>query len=95
MESRYVLGDQFKADWSWRPRQTRTRIGLGLWLGFDVLAGLLRWWPRRRTSKPSQRPSPIRVRVCLGRQDQSAIKRTPRTHPDSVFNDPHMDGKTI
>jgi hypothetical protein len=22
-----------------------------LWLGLDVLAALLRWWPRRRTSK--------------------------------------------
>ena len=48
-----------------------------------------------RTSKPSQRPSPIRVRVYLGRQDQSAIKRTSKTHPDSVFDDPHMDGKII
>jgi hypothetical protein len=46
-----VLGIHFIADWSWWPRQTRTRIGLGLWLGLDVLAGLLRWWPRRRTSK--------------------------------------------
>jgi hypothetical protein len=48
-----------------------------------------------RTSKPSQRPSPIRVRVCLGHQDQSTIKRMPRTHPNSVFDDPHMDGKII
>jgi hypothetical protein len=48
-----------------------------------------------RTSKPSQRPSPIRVRVCLGHQDQSAIKRMPRTHPNSVFDDPHMDEKII
>jgi hypothetical protein len=46
-----------------------------------------------RTSKPSQRPSPIRVRVCLGHQDQSVIKRMPRTHLNSVFDDPHMDGK--
>jgi hypothetical protein len=48
-----------------------------------------------RTSKPSQRPSPIRVRVCLGHQDQSVIKQTPRTHPNSIFDDPHMDGKII
>ena len=47
----YVLGVHFIVDWSSWPRQTRTRIGLGLWLGLDVLAGLLRWWPRRRTSK--------------------------------------------
>jgi hypothetical protein len=48
-----------------------------------------------RTSKPSRRPSPIWVRVFLGLQDQSVIKWTPRTHPDSVFNDPHMDGKIV
>jgi hypothetical protein len=57
-----------------------------------------------RTSKPRQRPSPIRVRVCLGHQDQFVIKRTLRTHPnkwfdkdasESEFDDPHMDGKII
>jgi hypothetical protein len=48
-----------------------------------------------RTSKPSQRPNPIRVRVCFGLLDQSAIKRMSRTHPDSVFDDPYMDGNII
>jgi hypothetical protein len=48
-----------------------------------------------RTSKPSRRPSLIRVRVCFGLLDQSAIKRTPRMHPYSVFDNPHMDGKII
>jgi hypothetical protein len=48
-----------------------------------------------RISKPSRRPSPIRVRVCFGLLDQSAIKRTLRTHPDSVFDDLYMDGKII
>jgi hypothetical protein len=48
-----------------------------------------------RTSKPSQRPSPIRVRVCFGFLDQSAIKQMLRTYLDSVFDDPHMDGKII
>jgi hypothetical protein len=48
-----------------------------------------------RTSKPSQRPSPIQVRVCLGYQDQFIIKQTLRTHPKSIFDDPHMDGKII
>jgi hypothetical protein len=48
-----------------------------------------------RTSKPSRRPSPIRVRVCFGLLDQSAIKWTPRTHLDSIFYDPYMDGKII
>jgi hypothetical protein len=48
-----------------------------------------------KMSKPSWRPSPIRVRVCFDLLDQSAIKRTPKTYPDSVFDDPHMDGKII
>jgi hypothetical protein len=48
-----------------------------------------------RMSKPSWRPSPIRVRVCFGLLDQSAIKQTPKMHPYSVFDDPHMDGKII
>jgi hypothetical protein len=48
-----------------------------------------------RTFKPSQRPSPIRVRVCLGHQYQSAIKWMPRTYLNSIFDDPHMDGKII
>jgi hypothetical protein len=48
-----------------------------------------------RMSKPSRRPSPIRVRVCFGLLDQFAIKQTPRTHSDYIFYDPHMDGKII
>jgi hypothetical protein len=48
-----------------------------------------------RASKPSRKPSPTRVRVCLGLQDRSAIKWMPRTHPNSVFDDPYMDGKLI
>jgi hypothetical protein len=48
-----------------------------------------------RMSKTSRRPSLIRVRVYFGLLDQSAIKQTPRTHPDSVFDDPHMNGKII
>jgi hypothetical protein len=48
-----------------------------------------------RTSKSSRRPSLIRVRVCFGLLDQSVIKRMPRMHPDSVFDDTHMDGKII
>jgi hypothetical protein len=48
-----------------------------------------------RTSKPSRRPSAIRVRVCFGLLDQSAIKWMPKTYPDSVFDDPYMDGNII
>ncbi|WVZ97389.1 LOW QUALITY PROTEIN: hypothetical protein U9M48_042931 [Paspalum notatum var. saurae] len=47
----------------------------------------------RRTSKSSWRPSPSRVRVYLGLQDLSTLKRRPRTHTGSVFDDPHMPGK--
>jgi hypothetical protein len=38
-ESGRVLGDQFKTDWSWKPKQTRNHVGPGLWLLLDVLAG--------------------------------------------------------
>ena len=38
---------------------------------------------------------PNQVRVYLGFQDQSALNWSPRTHPDSNFNDPHMHGKLI
>jgi hypothetical protein len=48
-----------------------------------------------RASKPSWMPDPYQVRVYLGFQDQSVVKWTPRTYPDSVFDDPHMDGKII
>ena len=52
-ESGYVLGDQFKANWSWRPRQTwtwvalastlgtRTELALGLLVDLDTRADLL------------------------------------------------------
>jgi len=45
------LDVHFTTRWYWSPRWTRTQVGLGLWLGLDVLAGLVRWWPRRRTCK--------------------------------------------
>ena len=41
------------------------------------------------------RPKVTQVRVCLGLQDQSALNWSLRTHLDSVFDDPHMDGKII
>jgi hypothetical protein len=48
-----------------------------------------------RAPKPSWRPNPYQVRVHLGFQDQSIVKWTLRTYPESVFDDPHMDGKII
>ena len=44
-------GTHFSADCSWTPKQTRSQLQLGLQLGLDALAGLLRRWPRWRTSK--------------------------------------------
>ena len=38
---------------------------------------------------------PNQVRVRLRLQDQSALNWSPRTYPDSVFNNPHMVGKII
>jgi len=46
-----------------------------------------------RASKPSWRPNLCQVRVHLGFQEQSVVKRTSRSHTDSVFDDPHLDGK--
>jgi hypothetical protein len=56
---------------------------------------------RRRTSMGVQfiflmvEASPTEVGAHLGFQDQSALNWSPRTHPDSVFNDPHMVRKLI
>jgi hypothetical protein len=49
----------------------------------------------KNVSNTSRRPGPTRLRVWLGLQDQSAIKWTLRTHPDSVFDDPRMGRKII
>jgi hypothetical protein len=48
-----------------------------------------------RSFMPSQRPNPYHVRVHLILQDHHVVKRMPRTQPDFVFDDPHMDGKII
>ena len=41
MESRCVLGDQFKVDLSWRPRQTQNHVGPGLQFLLDVFAVII------------------------------------------------------
>ena len=41
------------------------------------------------------RPKATQVRVCLSLQDQFALNWSPMMHPDSVFDDPHVDGKLI
>jgi hypothetical protein len=38
---------------------------------------------------------PNQVRVRLRIQDQSTLNWSPRMHPDSVFDDPYMDGNLI
>ena len=48
-----------------------------------------------RFESPRWRPKATQVRVCLGLQDQSALNWSPRTHPDTIFDDPHMVGKLI
>jgi len=48
-----------------------------------------------RFESPRWRPKATQVRVILGLQNQSALNWSPRTHPDSVFDDPYMDGKLI
>ena len=44
---------------------------------------------------PRWRPKATQVRVCLGLQNQSALNWSPKTHSDSVFDDPHIVGKLI
>ena len=48
-----------------------------------------------RFESPRWRPKATKVRVCLGLQDQSSLNWSPRTHLDSIFDDPHMVGKLI
>jgi hypothetical protein len=46
-------------------------------------------------SKPSWRPNACQVRVHLGLYKKPIVKRMPMTYLDSIFYDPHMDGKLI
>ena len=46
-----------------------------------------------RASKPSWKPNPSQVRVCLGVQEQHALKLMPRSHTESKFDVLHMYGK--
>jgi len=48
-----------------------------------------------RASKPNWRPNPSRARVRLGVQEQSALKRTSRSHTESDLDVFYMDGKII
>ena len=48
-----------------------------------------------RFETPRWRPKATKVRGRLGVQEQHVLKTMPRTHPESIFDDPHMDGKII
>ena len=48
-----------------------------------------------RFESPRWRLKTTQVRVYLGLQDQSTLNWSPRTHPDSVFDDQHIIGKLI
>jgi hypothetical protein len=48
-----------------------------------------------RSQARASKPNSYQVRVYLGFQNQSVVKRTSRMHLDSVFDDPYMDGKII
>ena len=50
---------------------------------------------RSSSSSSHQGEGPNQVRALLGFQDQSIIKLITRARMDSVFDDPHMDGKLI
>jgi hypothetical protein len=47
------------------------------------------------SSSSHQGGGPNQVRLHLGIQDRSALNWSPRTRPDSVFDDPYMDEKLI
>ena len=51
--------------------------------------------PRSSSGSSPQGGDPNQVPVRLRLQDQSALNWSPRMHPDSIFDDPHMAGKLI
>ena len=62
----------------------------------EISEGVLSKKEARSSSGSShQGGGPNQVRVHLGLQDQSALNWSFMTHPDPVFDDPHMDGKLI
>ena len=62
----------------------------------EISEGVLSKKEARSSSGSShQGGGPNQVRVHLDFHDQSALNWSPRTHLDSVFDDPHMDGKII
>jgi hypothetical protein len=48
-----------------------------------------------RFESPRWRPKATQVRVQFGIQEQSAVKRTPKSHTDSVFDGSTWVGKII
>ena len=62
----------------------------------EISEGVLTEKEARSSSDSShQGGGPNQVRAHLGFQDQSVIKLVAQARPDSVFDDPYMDGKLI
>jgi hypothetical protein len=71
----------------------------GAWIGED---GVHQGFPSQegglrliRFESPRWRPKAIQVRAQFGVQEQCAIKRTPRSHTESVLDVLYMVGSTI
>jgi hypothetical protein len=71
----------------------------GAWIGED---GVQQGFPSQegdprliRFESPRWRPKVIQVRVQFGVQEQCAIKRTPRSHTESILDVLYMVGRTI
>ena len=62
----------------------------------DISEGVLTEKEAQSSSGLShQGGGPNQVRAHLGFEDQSVIKLVTWARPDSMFDDPHMDGKLI
>jgi hypothetical protein len=52
-------------------------------------------WRNSKGRQATWRLNTIQLRVHLRVQEQPDVNWTPRPHPKSDFDDPHMDGKLI
>ena len=69
-----VLGDQFKVDWSWNPRQTRTWVALGLHLGdLDRNSFGPPSWPRHLCWSPTPPYHAPNMVICIGVMSSSIM----------------------
>jgi hypothetical protein len=52
-------------------------------------------WRNNKGCQATWRPNTVQLRVHLGVQEQPEVNWTPRPHPKSDFDDPHMDEKLV